>query len=325
MYFRPADRCYLLLYVDDVLIAAGSTEVVDNVKKLLTAKWQWSDIGEAAFMLGFKIERNRDANEIRLNQSAYIRGVLERFGMEHANAVNTPVENFSLVKPERFDVDKASPAELREYNDRRTLYQSNVGSIMWCAVSTRPDLGFAAGYLSRFNSNPAAEHLKAAKRVHAYLKGSLALGLVFGRRHKMKISSLATATQTTRVIWTQGVAPRASFSSTRGRFYLGDRLGKPPWPYQPVRLNTRRYRRHTRKGFGSGDCCGSSAIRPMTLFSTTATIAELLHSLPILGTTSEPGTSTCDITLCERQSMLAEWLYIPSVPDTSLPTFSPRR
>ena len=71
MSFRPADRCYLLLHVDDVLIAAGSIKVVDNVKKLLTAKWQWSDIGEAAFMLGFKIERNPDANEIRLSQSAY--------------------------------------------------------------------------------------------------------------------------------------------------------------------------------------------------------------------------------------------------------------
>jgi hypothetical protein len=53
---------------------------------------------------------------------------------------------------------------------------------MWCAVSTRPDLGFAAGYLSRFNSNPTVEHLKAAKRVLTYLKGTLALGLVFGMK-----------------------------------------------------------------------------------------------------------------------------------------------
>ena len=51
---------------------------------------------------------------------------------------------------------------------------------MWCVVSTRPDLGFAAGYLGQFNSNPTAEHLKAAKRVLAYLKGTLGLGLMFG-------------------------------------------------------------------------------------------------------------------------------------------------
>ena len=180
MYFRAADRCYLLLYVDDVLIAASKMSVIDSVREMLTAKWQWSDIGSATFILGFKIERNPESREIRLSQSAYVRGLLERFGMEGANAVATPVENFTLVKADPFDSDRATPKELRAFNEQRSLYQSIVGSVMWCAVSTRADLGFAAGYLSRLNSNPTAEHLKAPKRVLTYLKGTLGPGLVFG-------------------------------------------------------------------------------------------------------------------------------------------------
>jgi hypothetical protein len=67
---------------------------------------------------------------------------------------------------------------------RRTLYQSIVGSIMWAAMSVRPDLAFIAGYLSRFSSNPSEEHLKAAKRALAYIKGSKGLTLLLGNASK---------------------------------------------------------------------------------------------------------------------------------------------
>jgi hypothetical protein len=96
------------------------------------------------------------------------------------------VESFSLVKAEPFDTNRGAARELRAFSEQRPLYQSIVGSIMWCAVSTRPDLGFAAGFLARFNGNPTNEHPKAVKRVLDYLKGSLALGLVFGLKHNNK-------------------------------------------------------------------------------------------------------------------------------------------
>lgn len=75
---------------------------------------------------------------------------------------------------------RAAPKELRQFTARRGLYQSSGGPIMRCTVGARLVLGFAADYLSRFNTNPTVEHLKAAKRVLLYLEGTLALGLVFG-------------------------------------------------------------------------------------------------------------------------------------------------
>jgi hypothetical protein len=60
---------------------------------------------------------------------------------------------------------------IKEDKQRKTLYQQIVGSLMWCVMSARSDIVFAVGYHSRF-SNPE-QHLKAAKRTLAYLKGTI--------------------------------------------------------------------------------------------------------------------------------------------------------
>jgi hypothetical protein len=88
------------VYVDAMPIAADSMAVIRNVRELLTTKWQWPDIGEAAIILGFKIEHDPAAREIELIQGAYIQGLLEPFDIKDPNAVRTPEESFSLVKAE---------------------------------------------------------------------------------------------------------------------------------------------------------------------------------------------------------------------------------
>jgi hypothetical protein len=91
MYYRQADRCSLLLYVDDALIATLDMTVIDIGKASLTAKWKWPDIGEASFILGFKVERNSEPRELKLGQIPHIQCLLERFGIEGAPALITPV------------------------------------------------------------------------------------------------------------------------------------------------------------------------------------------------------------------------------------------
>jgi hypothetical protein len=58
-------------------------------------------------------------------------------------------------------------------------YISVVGSLMYLAVTTRPDIAYAAGVLARFNSNPGAAHWQAAKHVLRYLKGTMHHKLVY--------------------------------------------------------------------------------------------------------------------------------------------------
>ena len=59
------------------------------------------------------------------------------------------------------------------------LYQSMLGSLMYVAVRTRPDIMFAVHYLSQHSIAPGSEHLLAMKRVYRYLNGTTDLGLCY--------------------------------------------------------------------------------------------------------------------------------------------------
>ena len=61
-------------------------------------------------------------------------------------------------------------------------YQRLVGKLMYLACGTRPDIAFAVGRLSRHNAEPRQSHLRAAKRVVRYLKGTMQLGLVYSQQ-----------------------------------------------------------------------------------------------------------------------------------------------
>ena len=68
----------------------------------------------------------------------------------------------------------AEVLEMRQYP-----YISVVGSLMYLAVTTRPDIAYAAGVLARFNSNPGLAHWQAAKHVLRYLKGTTTHKLIY--------------------------------------------------------------------------------------------------------------------------------------------------
>jgi len=162
----------LLLYVDDVLIAAEHTETINGIRDALKNKWKWSDIGTATYILGLKLERHQPSRTISISQQGYIQRVLERFGMQEAKTCATPLYDAIMRRQED---------TIKEEKQRKTLYQQIVGSLMWCAMSARPDIVFAVGYLSRFSSNPSEQHLKAAKRTLAYLKGTIDKVLTLGQ------------------------------------------------------------------------------------------------------------------------------------------------
>jgi len=61
----------------------------------------------------------------------------------------------------------------------QTEYLALVGSLMYAAIGTRPDISYAVGLLSSYNANPRTRHLTAAKRVLRYLKKTKDLKLVY--------------------------------------------------------------------------------------------------------------------------------------------------
>ncbi|KXZ45879.1 hypothetical protein GPECTOR_49g463 [Gonium pectorale] len=88
---EDGDRVFLLVYVDDLLIAAMKLETVAQIKSRLMSKFEIRDLGEARFFLGYEIERDRAARTLKLSQKRYAETVLAKFGMEQAHAKSVPM------------------------------------------------------------------------------------------------------------------------------------------------------------------------------------------------------------------------------------------
>ena len=82
---------FLILYVDDILLIGDNIEFLDSVKGYLNKSFSMKDLGEAAFILGIKIHRDRSRRLIRLSQSTYLDKVLKKFKMDQSKKGFLPV------------------------------------------------------------------------------------------------------------------------------------------------------------------------------------------------------------------------------------------
>ncbi|GJZ42703.1 retrotransposon protein, putative, ty1-copia subclass, partial [Tanacetum coccineum] len=115
--------------------------------------------GEAAFILGIKIYRDRSKRLIRLSQSAYMDKILKRHRMDNSKRGYIPMQ-------EKLDLNKTQGASTPEKVKRmqNVPYASAVGSFMYAVRYTRPDVAFAQNIISRFQQNPVELHWTAVKR-----------------------------------------------------------------------------------------------------------------------------------------------------------------
>ncbi|GJY55146.1 zinc finger, CCHC-type containing protein [Tanacetum coccineum] len=155
----------LCLYVDDMLIFGSNQNQVDKTKKFLSSKFSMKDIGEANVILGIKIKCEN--KRIVITQSHYIEKILKKFNREDCSPVSTPMDPVEKLKP-----NTGKPVDQLEYSRA-------IGCLMYAMTSTRPDIAYAVGRLSRFTSNPSRQHWQAITRVFKYLKGTMNYGLSY--------------------------------------------------------------------------------------------------------------------------------------------------
>ena len=167
---RPGEIFLLALYVDDLLLASNNKELLKAEKAALGQAFEMVDQGEAHFILGMTIERDRPNRVLKLGQKKYLEGVLERFEMKDCKAVKTPMEGKEKLLP--------NPEKVCD-EDLKKKYQAAIGCLTYASGATRPDLSIAVNVLSHFAANPTKEHWGAVKRVFRYIQGSLNQGLVF--------------------------------------------------------------------------------------------------------------------------------------------------
>ena len=172
--FRPQfendnNRLILIVYVDDILIAATSLEHIVNVKNQLKAEFNMRDLGKAQLFLGISIMRDREKETIFLSQTRYIQSMLSTFGLEDGKPNSLPIHQSTV---------RLLGENILDTPDEEYPYQELVGSLMYLVQTTRPDIAFAVGYLARYFRGYGEYHFKAAKALLRYLKHTKNLGLV---------------------------------------------------------------------------------------------------------------------------------------------------
>ncbi|KAE9617992.1 putative RNA-directed DNA polymerase [Lupinus albus] len=174
--FPDGSFIYLLLYVDDMLIASRNKSLIRKLKTQLNNEFEMKELGAAKKILGMEIHRDRQAGKLFLSQQKYIERVLERFNMNVCKPVSTP-----LAAHFKLSSDLCPHTEEEVERMSHVPYASAVGSLMYAMVCTRPDLAYAASMVSRYMHNPGKDHWSAVKWIFRYLKGTSDIGLVFDR------------------------------------------------------------------------------------------------------------------------------------------------
>lgn len=172
IYIRsdPVHQKFTAVYVhvDDLAITGNDIEVF---KTEISLKWEMEDLGLARVVVGIEVTRINE-HSYSLCQERFALTILERFSMLDCKPVSTPLSpNVKLLR--------ASDEDAEVFSKLKLPYRSVVGSLMYLAQCTRPDLAHSVGVLSQHLKRPSMPHWEAATHVLRYLRGTTKLGIVY--------------------------------------------------------------------------------------------------------------------------------------------------
>ncbi|KAJ9545177.1 hypothetical protein OSB04_024884 [Centaurea solstitialis] len=150
---------FLVLYVDDILLIGNDVPTLQSVKSWLSKCFQMKDLGEAAYILGIKIYRNRSKRLIGLSQSTYIDKIQKKFRMDESKKGFIPMQHGIVLSKTQCPVSSQDQDKMKS-----VPYASAIGSIMYAMLCTRPDVAYSV----------------AVKNILKYLRRTKDMFLVFG-------------------------------------------------------------------------------------------------------------------------------------------------
>jgi hypothetical protein len=163
--------------VDDILLASDSKTESDLAASQINDKFTTTDSGNAEWILGCRITRDRSKRLLMVDQSQFASSILRDFNMQDCNKVATPCPKTRLTS----DMCPKTDAEREEVaQEPFSNYCAIVGKCMYLSTCTRPDIAFAVRELARFMSNYGKEHFRAAKHLLRYLQGTRSRGIIYG-------------------------------------------------------------------------------------------------------------------------------------------------
>jgi hypothetical protein len=153
------------IYVDDLIVLFKNDDLYVKFVNSLSSKLNIVDKGVIEKCLNTNVKCKDDV--LYIDQSTYINEILLQFEMSDCRPVDSPIVPGFIFN------DKAEPFE------NISWYQQLVGSLIYLANMSRPDIAFSTNILARYLSKPTIEHVQLAKRVLRYLKGTCDRKLIY--------------------------------------------------------------------------------------------------------------------------------------------------
>ena len=175
------DGILVFVYVDDLVYAYRPTSkrLAEVLADLLGQRFELSGGGDLQWFLGIEVIRDRPRRLIHLSQRAYIDKISRL--TRKPSRVSIPMGRNELLP-------HAGWASATDLN----WYQRVIGSILFAATQTRPDIAFATSRLARFLRNPGPQHCHAADQVLSYLQETRDHALQLGGGDTLDIASDAS-------------------------------------------------------------------------------------------------------------------------------------
>jgi hypothetical protein len=167
VFRRGSDTVYLLLYVDDIILTASSTELLRRTISALQQEFAMKDLGPLHHFLGITVERRPD--RLFLHQRTYTLDILKRAVMTDYKPCSTPV-----------DLKAKLAADSGPLVRDRSQFRSIAGVLQYLTF-TRPDIAYAVQQVCLHIHDPRESHLTAMKHILRYLLGTPDYGLLLRR------------------------------------------------------------------------------------------------------------------------------------------------
>ncbi|CAM8936114.1 unnamed protein product [Rhodiola kirilowii] len=172
---------YILVYVDDIVIAGSCASAVERLIQSLSASFPIKDLGILHYFLGLEVTYN--SGGLTLTQRKYALDLLHRSNMENCRPTSTPLSTTEKLAK---DIGQLLG------DDDTSKYRSMVGGLQYLTL-TRPDISFAVNKVCQYMSKPTETHWEAVKRILRYVKGTIDTGLKFRRSSITRLSVFTDA------------------------------------------------------------------------------------------------------------------------------------
>ncbi|XP_019252768.1 PREDICTED: uncharacterized protein LOC109231565 [Nicotiana attenuata] len=162
---RGRNLLIVQVYVDDIIFGATNDSLCEEFSKLMGSEFEMSMMGELNFFLGLQVKQTSKGTVI--SQQKYIKELLKRFEMESSKTIDTPIFIATCI-----DMDEPG------FPMNETMYRGIIGSLRYLTAS-KPNIVFSVRLYARYQSSAIESHLKVAKRILRYLKGTQDLVLYY--------------------------------------------------------------------------------------------------------------------------------------------------